>query len=74
MKLSLKVKTGASQDNVIKLAENSYRVEIRQIREKGKANLVIIKILSKHFKVPQANINIISGQTAKNKIIEMIWG
>lgn len=71
MKLSIKVKPNSIQEKIILLGKNNYLVSLTSPAEKNKANLELIKVLSKHFKIPQKSIIIKSGLTNKNKIIEV---
>jgi uncharacterized protein (TIGR00251 family) len=40
--------------------------------EKGKANLELIKKISKKFKISSSQVRIIAGAKSKNKIIEIV--
>jgi len=39
----------------------------------GKANAYLIKFLSKHWKIPRASIEILSGKTGRNKRIRILY-
>lgn len=71
MKILVKVKTGSAKDEVQKLEDGSFLVYIKIQPEKGKANKTLICALGKHFDIPQSSIQIISGHTSKNKIIDV---
>ncbi len=71
MKIFINVKTGARENEVQKLEENEYKISVKERPVQGKANQAVIKILSKHFKVPQSNIWIKAGHTTKSKIVEI---
>ena len=51
-------------------SENKKK-NIWKIPEKNKANIAMIKMLSKFFKVPQKSIMIKSGATSRKKIVEI---
>jgi uncharacterized protein (TIGR00251 family) len=66
----------------IKVIPNSKAVEIMQEGEilvvkvnepskDGRANRAVIKVLAKHFGVPQDSVHIKSGLRSRNKIIEI---
>ncbi|NMC56226.1 MAG: DUF167 domain-containing protein [Eubacteriaceae bacterium] len=55
---------GLMDDNTIKLA-------VDEVAQKGKANNVIYSFLSKEFGVGKQNIKIISGQSSKLKLISI---
>lgn len=46
-------------------------VGIRATPEKGKANMELIRTLSKHFNVPQSAVCIVAGTTSRHKIVEI---
>lgn len=51
--------------------DNYLKIKLKAVPEKGRANTELIKFLSKHFKTPKSNINIIKGETGRNKIVEI---
>ncbi|MFA5750808.1 MAG: DUF167 domain-containing protein [Candidatus Paceibacterota bacterium] len=84
MKISVKAKTKAKEEKVEKLNQPSlpfskkekeelpiYKVSVKEAPEHGKANIAIIKLLSKYFDVPYSSITLISGQTSKQKVFEI---
>ena len=60
-----------SSINKIILENDIFKIKITNAPEKGKANDRVIKLLSKHFKVPKSNIEIIKGLTKPNKIVKI---
>ena len=71
MLLEVKVITGASKNEVIKLSNNSFRVKITTSPQKGKANKALIKLLADYFNISKSLIKIKSGEKSKNKIIKI---
>ncbi|MEK7525478.1 MAG: DUF167 domain-containing protein [Patescibacteria group bacterium] len=71
MRISLRVKAHASKVSVKKLENNSYTVSVTEPPEDGKANRGVIRALAKHFKVPQSNINILSGHAVRSKMVNI---
>jgi uncharacterized protein len=71
MKLSIKVKPNSSEQKIFLISKKKYIVELKSSTENNKANLELIKILSKYFKVPQKNIVIKAGLTNREKLIEV---
>ncbi len=51
--------------------ERTLKVQVTEIPEKGKANKALIKLLSKQWKIPKSNINIVRGETSRTKILEI---
>ncbi len=71
MKISVKVKAKAKKEYVKEVGEGEFEVAVSAPRERGKANQAVVKALAAHFKIPQVDIMIISGQTSNHKIIEI---
>jgi len=65
----LKVKTNSSEDKIIS-KEDYFEVNVKEKPEKGKANLAVLKLLSKHFNKPVGKIKL-RGLTYKNKFVEI---
>ena len=70
MKFIAKVKADAKLDEVSREG-NTLLIKIKAPAREGKANKAVIKLLSDHFNVPQSAINIKSGLSSKNKVIEV---
>ena len=71
MRLKVKVKAGARKNEIKETEKGSFEVKVTVKPEKGKANEKVIELLSKHLKVPKSRITIISGQTYREKVIEI---
>lgn len=67
MRYTVHVKTGAPRSFIL-MDEGILRVSVKARPENNKANFELIKLLAKHFGKP---VQIISGFTAKKKIIEV---
>lgn len=70
MIIHINVHPGAREEKIKKLAENTYRIDIKARAEKGKANAAVIKLLSKELDVPQKDI-IIKNPTRRRKRVEI---
>lgn len=68
MILEVKVKPNSSKQELISLGEGKYELYIKSPPENNKANLELIKVMSKHFK---KEIKILRGKTSRSKIIEV---
>ncbi|MDA1060416.1 MAG: DUF167 domain-containing protein [bacterium] len=51
--------------------EETIKIRIKAVPEKGKANAELIRFLSKEYNVPRSNIAIISGKTEQIKLIRI---
>ena len=54
---------------VIETAPDSIVVHVNAKPHDGAANREVIKLLSKHFKVPKTSIQIITGEKSRHKVI-----
>ncbi len=71
IRIRIKVSPGASRTKVIGLYGNALKVSLNAPPEKGKANQALIKLMEKVLGVPKQQISIITGQTSKQKVIEI---
>lgn len=49
--------------------EQTIKIRIKAVPEKGKANIELIKFLSSELNIPKDKINIISGKSTQLKLI-----
>lgn len=66
--VKLKISPNASKNEIIK-TEDGVKVKITAQPVDGKANKCLIEFLSKTFKVPKTSIEIIKGETSKEKTL-----
>lgn len=71
MRIKVKVKPGASRNEVKKIDETTYEVKVTVAPEKGKANEKVIELLSEFLDLPKSKIKIIKGQSGREKEIEI---
>lgn len=74
--ITVKLNPGARQNKVMGweedlFGEQTLKVQVTTIPEKGKANKAMIALLSKHWKIPKSAITILRGQTNRIKILEV---
>lgn len=71
MRIAVKAKAHASKISVKKTGDNAYTVSVTELAESGKANLGVIRVLAKYFKVPQSCVELVSGHSARTKIFDI---
>lgn len=71
MKYLITVKPGSSQEKIIETTSGELAVYLHAQPHDGMANTALIKLLSKHFKVPKTSITITRGAKSRTKIIEL---
>ena len=72
MKIKVKAKPNARTNGITKLDEDYYEVKVTVPPEKGKANEKIRELLAKHLNMPKSRITLISGETFKEKVFEVL--
>lgn len=66
--VSLKISPNASKNEIIK-TQDGVKVKITAPPVDGKANKCLIEFLSKTFKIPKSSIEILRGETSKEKTL-----
>ena len=70
MKIQVKVKPNSRTEEVSQEGD-SFIAKVKEPKKEGKANQAVIKLLAKHFGVPQSQVTILSGFRNRNKVIEV---
>ena len=65
------VKPGSSQEKIIQTAPGELTIYLRAKPHDGEANEALVKMLSKHFKIPKTAIQILRGHRSHTKIIDL---
>ena len=65
--VSVKVQPNASKDRVVGEHADQLKIAVTVAPEKGKANKAVIKALSKLLGVKTSGIEIVSGETSRDK-------
>jgi len=72
VRISVRAKTNAKKESVEKLSDKEFVVSVKEPPIDGRANWAICLTVADYFGVSPSRVNIISGQSAKNKIVEII--
>ena len=71
--LQLKAIPGSSRTEIKeRMADETLKVSLASVAEKGKANKKLITFLAKIFETDKGNIKIISGAGTRTKLIKII--
>ena len=70
MKYTITVKPGSSQEKIVETGDHELTIYLRAKPHDGEANDALVKILSKHFKIPKTTITITHGAKSRLKTIE----
>ncbi|VGO15267.1 hypothetical protein PDESU_03849 [Pontiella desulfatans] len=65
--LNVRAVPRASKDGIAGVMGDALKVRIQAPPVEGKANAYLIKFLSKLWKIPRTSIEILSGETGRNK-------
>lgn len=71
MRITIKVKTNAGRNEVIKVDDGNFEVKTTITPEDGKANEAIIELLAKYFRVAKSKVEIVKGKTSHVKVVEI---
>ena len=71
--LNLHCQPGAKQTKVVGLHDSCLKISLQAPAQDNKANELLLAWLSKQLKVPQKQIQFISGQNSRIKRVE-VWG
>jgi uncharacterized protein (TIGR00251 family) len=76
VRLSVKLTPNAGRDGIDGAeaaadGETLLKARVTAVPEKGKANKALIELLSKSLKLPKSSISVISGDTARKKILRI---
>jgi len=69
MKLTVHVKPKARKTVVQLLPDGTYKIAVTALADKGKANQAVLQALADYLDVAPSSLTILSGHTARTKII-----
>ena len=71
-RISIRLQPRASRDELLGLnEEGALRVRVRAAPVDGAANAALIQLLAKRLGLVKSKVKLISGATARNKIVEV---
>lgn len=71
MKLEIILKPNSKNQNIEKLTERAYKIEVKAPARNGLANKEMIGQLSTYFNIPQKQITIIVGHKSRRKLVNL---
>lgn len=69
--IKVKIVPGSSRNKIVGVYNDALKITITTPPVEGKANKKCITYLAKYFNVAKSKVEIISGQTSKNKLIKI---
>jgi len=73
VKIQVQVKPNSKSEEVSQEGDN-FIVKVKEPPEKGRANQAVVRLLAKHFGVPQSQLKILSGFKSRSKVISVEGG
>ena len=70
-KISVSVKPSAKKTRVVALDDGRFLVAVHEPARDGKANEGVLRAIASHFSVAPSAVRIVSGRTARQKIVEI---
>ncbi|MFH1036781.1 MAG: DUF167 domain-containing protein [Patescibacteria group bacterium] len=71
MFIKVKVFPDSKSEDIIKKAEDSFEVHVKEKPVMGRANIAVIGLLSYYFEVPREKVRLVKGFKERNKIFEI---
>ena len=71
MIIKVKVKPNSKKKEIKNISNDEYIINLKEKAEDNKANIELLKLLKKHFKVDFKHIKIIKGMRSRDKIVEI---
>ena len=71
MKIQVTVKPNSKTEEISQKGDILI-VAVKEPPKKGRANQAVIKLLAKHFGVPQSQVKILSGFKKRGKVVEIM--
>ena len=73
IRLNVKVLPRSSRDQIVgKDKDGTLKIKVTAPPRDGKANSKVLNLLSKELNIPKSKISIVSGQTSRDKVIEIV--
>lgn len=70
-RLRLRVVPGASRSQIVGRHGDAWKVRVAAPPERGAANEAVVRLLAEALSVPRGRISVVSGQVARDKIVEL---
>ncbi len=72
VRFSVRVQPRASRTEIAGLHGTALKVRVHAPPVDGAANDAVIELLAKRLRIPRSNVRVISGATARSKLVEAI--
>jgi uncharacterized protein len=69
--LYVKATPKAAKNDIVGIRNGAVVVKVTAAPEKGKANSAVIALLAEHIGVPKSALELVSGDTDRNKVVRI---
>ena len=70
-RLRVRVAPGSGRSEIVGRQGDAWKVRVGAAPERGRANAALLELLSKQLGVRQSELSIVSGHTARTKVVEL---
>jgi uncharacterized protein len=70
-RVRLRVSPGARRDELVGRHGEGWKVRVAAPPEDGRANDAVLDLLARELSLPRRSLSIVSGQTSREKIVQM---
>jgi uncharacterized protein (TIGR00251 family) len=72
-RLRLRVSPGAARTELVGRhgSGSTWKVRVSAPPERGRANDAVVELLAARLRVPRASLSVVSGQTGRDKVVEL---
>jgi uncharacterized protein len=70
-RLRLRVSPGAAGTELVGRHGSAWKVRVSAAPERGRANQAVVALLASRLRVPRESLSVVSGHTARDKVIEL---
>ncbi len=71
MRFYVKAKPKSGKSELMLVGKGNYQAFLKASPQKNKANLELIDLIANYFQISKSRVKIITGKTAKTKLIEI---
>jgi len=71
MRIFVRAKASAKKEQCKRIDSTHFAVSVRAVREAGRANDAIGRVLADHFGIARSRVRLISGATSANKVFNI---
>lgn len=68
MIINVKVFPNSGREEIVHVSDGEYKIYLKKPAENNKANIELVKILTKHF---GEDVKILKGKTSRRKVVEV---